>query len=81
MTKVISEKAGDTPAVVKQVEIKHMKTMKDADGNDVSVLDYSENMEVDVAIEQAEARKASLEAQLVEVDAELVDLKAIRDAE
>ena len=80
MAKVISEKAGDTPAVVKQVEIKYMKTMKDADGNDVSVLDYSENMEVDVAIEQAEARKASLEAQVVEVDAELVDLKAIRDA-
>ena len=80
MAKVISEKAGDTPAVVKQVEIKHMRTMKDADGNDVSVLDYSENMEVDVAIEQAEARKASLEAQVVEVDAELVDLKAIRDA-
>ena len=80
MAKVISEKAGDTPAVVKQVEIKHMKTMKDADGNDVSVLDYSENMEVDVAIEQAEARKASLEAQVVEVDAELADYIAIRDA-
>ena len=80
MAKVISEKAGDTPAVVKQVEIKHMKTMKDADGNDVSVLDYSENMEVDVAIEQAEARKASLEAQVAEVDAELVEYNAIKDA-
>ena len=80
MAKVISEKAGDTPAVAKQVQIKHMRTMKDADGNDVSVLDYSENMEVDVAIEQAEARKASLEAKVVELDAELVDLKAIRDA-
>jgi len=80
MAKVISEKAGDTPAVVKQVEIKHMRTMKDADGNDVSVLDYSENMEVDVAIERAEAKKASLEAQVAEVDAELVDLNAIKDA-
>ena len=80
MAKVISEKVGDTPAVVKQVEIKHMRTMKDADGNDVSVLDYSENMEVDVAIEQAEARKASLEAQLAEVDAELVEYNAIKDA-
>ena len=80
MAKVISEKAGDIPAVVKQVEIKHMKTMKDADGNDVSVLDYSENMEVDVAIEQAEARKASLEAQVAEVDAELVEYNAIKDA-
>lgn len=80
MAKVISEKAGDTPAVVKQVEIKHMKTMKDANGKDVSVLDYSENMEVDVAIKQAEARKASLEAQVAEVDVELVDLNAIKDA-
>ena len=80
MAKVISEKVGDTPAVVKQVEIKHMRTMKDADGNDVSVLDYSENMEVDVAIEQAEARKASLEAQVAEVDAELVEYNAIKDA-
>ena len=80
MAKVISEKVGDTPAVVKQVEIKHIRTMKDADGNDVSVLDYSENMEVDVAISKAEERKASLEAQLVEVDAELEDYIAIRDA-
>lgn len=81
MAKVISEKVGDTPAVVKQVEIKHIRTMKDADGNDVSVLDYSENMEVDVAISEAEARKASLEAKLTEVNQEITDLTAIRDAE
>ncbi len=81
MAKVISEKSGETPAVVKQVEIKHIRTMKDADGNDVSVVDYSENMEVDVAIKQAEARKASLEAELVDVEAELVEYKKIKDAE
>jgi pyruvate/2-oxoglutarate/acetoin dehydrogenase E1 component len=81
MAKVISEKSGETPAVAKQVEIKHIRTMKDADGNDVSVVDYSENMEVDVAIKQAEARKASLEAELVDVEAELVEYKKIKDAE
>jgi len=52
--------------------------MKDADGNDVTVLDYVETRSVDEAISQAEGRKASLEAQVVEVDAELVDLKAIK---
>ena len=62
------------------VEIKHMQTMKDASGNDVEVLDYLESKPVDEAIAEAEARKASLEAKVVEVDAELVDLKAIRDA-
>ena len=57
-----------------------MRTMKDASGNDVEVLDYTDSRTVDEAITDAEARKASLEAQVVEVDAELVDLKAIRDA-
>jgi len=80
MAKVISEKSGETPAVVKQVEIKHIRTMKDADGNNVSVVDYSENMEVDTAIEKAEARKASLEAQVAECEAELAEYIAIRDA-
>ena len=79
MAKVISEKAVES-SEVKMVEIKYMRTMKDASGNDVEVLDYMESREVGEAIEDAEARKASLEAQVVEVDAELVDLKAIRDA-
>ena len=79
MAKVISEKAVES-SEVKMIEIKYMKTMKDASGNDVEVLDYMESREVGEAIEDAEARKASLEAKVVEVDAELVDLKAIRDA-
>tara|TARA_R100000329_G_scaffold97532_1_gene80682 strand:- start:165 stop:404 length:240 start_codon:yes stop_codon:yes gene_type:complete len=79
MAKVISEKAVES-SEVKMVEIKYMRTMKDASGNDVEVLDYMESREVGEAIEDAEARKASLEAKVVEVDAELVDLKAIRDA-
>ena len=62
------------------VEIKMMRTMKDASGKDVEVVDYVDVKSVDEAISQAEERKASLEAQVVEVDAELVDLKAIKDA-
>lgn len=79
MAKVISEKAVES-SEVKMVEIKYMRTMQDASGNDVEVLDYKDSRTVDEAITDAEARKASLEAQVVEVDAELVDLKAIRDA-
>ena len=52
--------------------------MKDAAGKDVEVVDFVDVRSVDEAISQAEARKASLEAQVVEVDAELVDLKAIK---
>ena len=79
MAKVISEKAVES-SEVKMVEIKYMRTMQDASGNDVEVLDYKESKSVDEAISQAEERKASLEAKVVEVDAELVDLKAIKDA-
>jgi hypothetical protein len=83
MAKVIAEKVQEQVQVdsPKMVEIKHTRTMQDASGNDVEVLDYTESKLVDEAISEAEARKASLEAQVVEVDAELVDLKAIRDAE
>ncbi len=82
MAKVIAEKTqevivADAP---KMVEIKHTRTMKDASGNDVEVVDYTDVKSVDEAISQCEARKASLEAQVVEVDAELADYIAIRDA-
>ena len=79
MAKVISEKSVES-SEVKMVEIKFMRTMQDASGNNVEVLDYMESREVGEAIAEAEARKASLEAQLVEVEAELVDLNAIKDA-
>jgi len=81
MAKVIAEKAQEqAESSVKMVEIKMMRTMKDASGKDVEVVDYVDVKSVDEAISQAEERKASLEAQVVEVDAELVDLKAIKDA-
>ena len=83
MSKVISEKVQESnPAeVIKQVEIKHTRTMKDASGNDVVVVDHIEVKSVDDAISQSEKDKARLEAQLAEVTAELADYIAIRDAE
>ena len=80
MSKVISEKVVEASSVEqpKMVEIKHTRVMKDADGNDVTVLDYVETRSVDEAIAQAESRKASLESSLAEVDSELSDLNAIK---
>tara|TARA_R100001510_G_scaffold53903_1_gene55963 strand:- start:16 stop:255 length:240 start_codon:yes stop_codon:yes gene_type:complete len=79
MAKVISEKAVES-SEIKMVEMKTMRTMKDGSGNDVEVVDFVESKPVDEAISEAEARKANLEAKVVELDAELVDLKAIKDA-
>jgi len=84
MAKVIAEKVveappiGDTP---KMVEIKHTRTMQDASGNDVEVVDFVDTKEVNEAISQCEAVKANLESQLAECEAELADYIAIRDAE
>ena len=83
MAKVIAEKVQEQVQVdqPKMVEIKHTRSMKDASGNDVEVVDWTETKGVDQAISQCEAHKANLEAQLTECETELVDLKAIRDAE
>ena len=67
MAKVISEKAVES-SEVKMVEMKTMRTMKDGSGNDVEVVDFVESKSVDEAIAEAEARKASLEAKVVEVE-------------
>ncbi len=83
MAKVISEYTIEAPVVgnePKMVEIKMTRTMQDASGNDVEVVDFTETKQVDEAISQAESRKASLEAQLVDVEAELVEYKKIKDA-
>ena len=63
------------------VSIKHTRVMQNANGNDVTVMDYEENIPVDDAISNAEAQKASLEAQIVELNADLVEYNAIKDAE
>ena len=83
MAKVIAEKIVEAPVYEsgKQVEIKHTRTMQDASGNDVEVVDFVETKLVDEAISQCEERKANLQAQLTECEAELADYIAIRDAE
>jgi hypothetical protein len=83
MAKVIAEKIVEAPVYDsgKQVEIKHTRTMKDASGNDVEVVDYVDVKPIEDAISEAEARKANLQAQLTEVDSELAEYIAIRDAE
>jgi hypothetical protein len=83
MAKIVAEKTqeaivADAP---KMVEIKHTRTMQDASGKDVEVVDYVETKQIDEAISQCEAHKANLEAQLTECEAELADYIAIRDAE
>jgi len=83
MAKVIAEKVQEQVQVdsPKLVEIKHTRTMQDASGSDVEVVDYVETKQVDQAISQCEAHKANLESQLTECEAELADYIAIRDAE
>ena len=81
MAKVIARKIDDTTTAPKRVEIKHTRTMQDASGNDVEILQNVEIKLVDEAISQCESRKADLQAQLTECEAELADYIAIRDAE
>ena len=78
MAKVIS--AAETVESTKMVSIKHTRVMKNANGNDVTVLDYEETKDIDSAIADAENQKASLQAQIVELDADLVEYQAIKDA-
>ena len=81
MAKVISAMSEETSASTKIVSIKHTRVMQNANGNDVTVMDYEENIPVDDAISGAEETKARLEADLVDVEAELAQYIAIRDAE
>ena len=81
MAKIISAMSEETSASTKMVSIKHTRVMKNANGNDVTVLDYEETKDVDSAISDAEETKARLEAELVDVEAELVEYQAIKDAE
>ena len=78
MAKVIAEKAVSAGVAAKQVEIKHTKVMKNASGNNVTVVDNTEIKGVDEAISQAEAQLASAEAQVTELKADIVAYKAIK---
>jgi len=83
MAKVIAEKVQEQVQVdsPKMVEIKHIRTMQDASGNDVEVVDWTDVKSVDQAITDCEVHKANLQAQLTECEAELAEFIAIRDAE
>jgi len=78
MAKVIAEKAAAAGASVKQVEIKHTKVMKDAAGKDVTVIDWIDNKPVNEAISQAEARLVNVEAEVVTLKADIVEYKKIK---
>jgi len=78
MAKVIAEKAQESPSVKKQVEIKHTRVMKNASGNNVTVVDHTEVKGVDEAISQAEAQLARAEARVTELKADIVAYKAIK---
>ncbi len=81
MAKVISATTSEVSESPKLVLIKHTKVMKNANGNNVTVVDYEEIKNVDEAIAGAEAEKASLEASLAQVESDLVEYKAIKDSE
>ena len=78
MAKVIAEKAASEIATEKQVEIKHTSVMKNASGNNVTVVDHTEVKPVDQAISDAEAQLVDAEALVVDLKADIVAYKAIK---
>ena len=78
MAKVIAEKAQDVPSVKKNVEIKHLRTMKDEAGKDVSVVDWVDVKDVDSAISDAEAELAVAEAKVTELKADIAEFKKLK---
>ena len=78
MAKKIAEKAVESSSAVKMVEIKHLRSMKDEAGKDVSVVDWTESKNVDEAISQAEAQLVDAEARVTELKADIVEYKKIK---
>tara|TARA_B100001093_G_scaffold432346_1_gene428806 strand:- start:194 stop:433 length:240 start_codon:yes stop_codon:yes gene_type:complete len=78
MAKIIAEKTQESPSVKKNVEIKHLRSMKDEAGKDVSVVDWTESKSVDEAISQAEAQLVNAEARVTELKADIVEYKKIK---
>ena len=78
MAKKIAEKAVEAGVSVKQVEIKHLRTMKDETGKDVSVVDWTDVRPVDDMITQAEADLKTAEARVTELKADIVEYKKIK---
>ena len=78
MAKKIAEKAVESSSAVKMVEIKHLRSMKDEAGKDVSVVDWTDVKSVDQAISQAEADLVNAEARVTELKADIVEYKKIK---
>ena len=78
MAKVIAEKAVESASSQKQVEIKHLRSMKDEAGKDVSVVDWTETKPVDEAISQAEKELVVAEARVTELKADIAEYKKIK---
>ena len=78
MAKKIAEKAVESASAVKMVEIKHLRTMKDEAGKDVSVVDWTDVRPVDDMITQAEAELKTAEAKVTELKADIVEYKKIK---
>ena len=78
MAKIIAEKTQESPSVKKNVEIKHLRSMKDEAGKDVSVVDHIEVRQVDEMITQAEAELVNAEARVTELKADIVEYKKIK---
>jgi len=78
MAKKIAEKAVESESAVKMVEIKHLRSMKDEAGKDVSVVDHIEVRQVDEMITQAEAQLVNAEARVTELKADIVEYKKIK---
>ena len=79
MAKKIAEKAQEqAQSSVKMVEIKHLRSMKDEAGKDVSVVDWTESKPVDEAISEAETQLVTAEARVTELKADIVEYKKIK---
>ena len=78
MAKKIAEKAVESASSPKQVEIKHLRSLKDEAGKDVSVEDWTETKPVDEAISQAEADLVNAEARVTELKADIAEFKKIK---
>ena len=78
MAKVIAAKAVESVDSQKQVEIKHTKVMKNASGNNVTVVDWIDVKSVDEAISQAEEQLLNAESQVVELKADIAAYKVIK---
>ena len=78
MAKVIAEKSVEGVESPKQVEIKHLRTMKDEAGKDVSVVDWTDVRPVDDMITQAEAELVNAEARVIELKEDIAAYKVIK---